>query len=84
MSVKYEYQQDVQFSVINKSVTILDLVQNKPNNQLILNILFTTHQLNEILNFTYNYMIAKYLKSLFSTKFTVKITQIAVYNNSEL
>ncbi|OWF67580.1 hypothetical protein B4901_18055 [Yersinia frederiksenii] len=84
MSVKHESQQDVQFSVINKSVTILDLVQNKPNNQLILNILFTTHQLNEILNFTYNYMIAKYLKNLFSTKFTVKITQIAVYNNSKL
>ncbi len=84
MSVKYESQQGVQFSAINKSVTILDLVQNKPNNQLILNILFTTHQLNETLNFTYNYMIAKYLKSLFSTKFTVKITQIAVYNNSKL
>ncbi|UXD24264.1 hypothetical protein FORC066_3085 [Yersinia enterocolitica] len=33
-------QPGIKTKTINKSATILDLVENKPNNQLILNILF--------------------------------------------
>ncbi len=75
MLMKREYLPTMEWlSFINKSITRVDLVHNKPNNQLILNILLPSHQTDRLICFIHNNMIVKRLNKASPARLSAKIT----------